>query len=41
MGFGFGMGLPNMMRNSDLFDVRSEVGEGTVVTARIKLDAHG
>ena len=41
MGFGFGMGLPNIKRNSDVFDIRTEVGSGTVVTARIKLDDHG
>jgi anti-sigma regulatory factor (Ser/Thr protein kinase) len=41
MGFGFGMGLPNIKRNSDLFDVRSEVGAGTVVSSRISLDEHG
>jgi anti-sigma regulatory factor (Ser/Thr protein kinase) len=41
MGFGFGMGLPNIKRNSDLFDISTEVGTGTVVTATIKLDDHG
>jgi len=41
MGFGFGMGLPNIRRNSDVFEVRSRVGEGTVVTSRIGLDEHG
>ncbi len=38
MGFGFGMGLPNMRRNSDTFSIRSEVGRGTVVTGTIALD---
>jgi serine/threonine-protein kinase RsbT len=38
MGFGFGMGLPNIRRNSDAFSVRSRVGEGTVVSSRISLD---
>ncbi len=38
MGFGFGMGLPNIRRNSDEFNVTSQVGEGTVVTSRISLD---
>ena len=38
MGFGFGMGLPNIRRNSDQFSVKSQVGEGTVVSARISLD---
>jgi serine/threonine-protein kinase RsbT len=41
MGFGFGMGLPNIKRNSDLFDIRTQVGAGTVVTATIRLDDHG
>jgi serine/threonine-protein kinase RsbT len=38
MGFGFGMGLPNIRRNSDQFSVKSQVGEGTVVSSRISLD---
>ena len=29
MGFGAGMGLPNMKRNADDFDIKSEVGVGT------------
>lgn len=40
MGFGFGMGLPNIKRHSDTFDLRSEVGVGTTVISRIRLDAH-
>ena len=39
MGFGFGMGLPNIRRNSDEFDIESEVGKGTTVSAMIRLDA--
>ena len=38
MGFGFGMGLPNIRRNSDEYSVKSQVGEGTVVSSRISLD---
>ncbi len=38
MGFGFGMGLPNIRKNSDTFEVRSTVGDGTVVSSRIRLD---
>jgi anti-sigma regulatory factor (Ser/Thr protein kinase) len=38
MGFGFGMGLPNIRKNSDAFSVKSRVGEGTVVSSRISLD---
>ena len=29
MGFGAGMGLPNIKRNADSFEIRSEVGKGT------------
>ena len=32
MGFGAGMGLPNMKRNADGFDIVSAVGEGTHIT---------
>ena len=32
MGFGAGMGLCNMARNSDKFDIQSQVGVGTKVT---------
>jgi len=31
MGFGAGMGLPNMKRNSDEFFIESTVGRGTTV----------
>jgi len=31
MGFGAGMGLPNIKRNSDQMDIRSIPGEGTTV----------
>jgi serine/threonine-protein kinase RsbT len=41
MGFGFGMGLPNMKKNSDDFCIESQVGKGTQVFARIRLNAHG
>ena len=34
MGFGAGMGLPNIKRNTDEFTIESEVGEGTVLTFR-------
>ena len=36
MGFGAGMGLPNMVKCSDEFDIKSTVGEGTVITMRFK-----
>ncbi|MCU4176026.1 ATP-binding protein [Carboxylicivirga sp. N1Y90] len=31
MGFGAGMGLPNMKRNADSLKLSSKVGEGTIV----------
>jgi serine/threonine-protein kinase RsbT len=40
MGFGFGMGLPNMKKNSDELKVESEVGKGTQVFAKIKLNSN-
>lgn len=36
MGFGFGMGLPNIKRNSDEFTIDSALGRGTRVFARIR-----
>lgn len=40
LGFGFGMGLPNMKKNADELRVETEVGKGTFVFARIRLNAH-
>ncbi|MCU4154425.1 anti-sigma regulatory factor [Carboxylicivirga sp. A043] len=37
MGFGAGMGLPNMKRNADTIDITSKVGEGTIVELTTKL----
>lgn len=37
LGFGAGMGLPNMKKYSDEFDIQSTVGVGTVVTMRVIL----
>ncbi len=37
MGWGAGMGLPNMKKNSDEFRVDSVVGEGTTVEIIIKI----
>ena len=31
LGFGAGMGLPNMKRNADSFDIESQVGAGTTI----------
>ncbi len=36
MGFGAGMGLPNIKRNSDEFQIASEIGRGTVVDISIR-----
>ena len=32
LGFGAGMGLPNMKRNATTFEIQSEVGKGTTIT---------
>jgi anti-sigma regulatory factor (Ser/Thr protein kinase) len=37
MGFGAGMGLPNIKRNSDLFEISSQVGKGTRLAITINL----
>ncbi len=37
LGFGAGMGLPNMKRNADEFDIASEPGKGTTISMRFKL----
>jgi len=39
MGFGAGMGLPNMKRNADEMTVESRVGEGTSVRMRFLVGA--
>ena len=38
LGFGAGMGLPNMKRYTDHMDIQSQVGQGTRVTMRVNLD---
>lgn len=35
MGFGAGMGLPNIKRNSDAFEIKSTVGEGTMLKSTV------
>lgn len=40
MGFGFGMGLPNIKKNSDSLKVESQVGKGTSLSARIRFHPH-
>jgi anti-sigma regulatory factor (Ser/Thr protein kinase) len=37
LGFGAGMGLPNMKRYSDEMQVDTVVGQGTTVTMRIRI----
>ncbi len=32
LGFGAGMGLPNMKKYSDFMDIETEIGKGTTVT---------
>lgn len=36
LGFGAGMGLPNMKRNSDTFDIQSTPGVGTRIEMHFK-----
>ena len=38
MGFGAGMGLPNMKRYTDYMTIDSVVGEGTTITMRVNLN---
>jgi len=35
LGFGAGMGLPNMKRSADEFEITSEVGVGTTVVMKV------
>jgi Na+-translocating ferredoxin:NAD+ oxidoreductase RNF subunit RnfB len=37
MGFGAGLGLPNIRRNSDLFEIETRVGRGTRIRSTILL----
>lgn len=37
LGFGAGMGLPNMKRNATSFDIQSQVGVGTTITMSFAL----
>jgi anti-sigma regulatory factor (Ser/Thr protein kinase) len=38
LGFGAGMGLPNMKKYSDEFKIESTVGVGTTVTMKVKME---
>lgn len=37
LGFGAGMGLPNMKKYSDEMDIKTELGIGTTVTMKVKI----
>lgn len=37
LGFGAGMGLPNMKRYTDEFNIDTKIGEGTTITMKINL----
>ena len=38
LGFGAGMGLPNMKRYTDYMHIDSVVGEGTTITMRVNIN---
>ncbi len=40
LGFGAGMGLPNMKRYSDEFEIKSVIGEGTTVKMTVYTDTN-
>lgn len=35
LGFGAGMGLPNILKYSDEFDIQTAIGEGTTLTVTV------
>lgn len=37
LGFGAGMGLPNMKKYTDYMDIKSVVGQGTTITMKVML----
>ena len=37
LGFGAGMGLPNMKKNTDSMEITSEIGVGTRIAMKVKL----
>ena len=39
LGFGAGMGMPNMKRYTDSMDIQSKVGDGTRILMRVDLTA--
>lgn len=38
LGFGAGMGLPNMKRNADIFEIESKPGSGTCIKMLFRLN---
>jgi len=38
MGFGAGMGLPNIKNNADVFEIESEIAKGTIISFKINLN---
>ncbi len=38
LGFGAGMGLPNMKRYTNKMDIVSEIGKGTTITMRVDFE---
>ena len=38
LGFGAGMGLPNMKKNTDSMEIHSEIGVGTRIVMRVLLN---
>ncbi len=38
LGFGAGMGLPNMKRYTDSMDIETEIGKGTKITMRVNFE---
>jgi anti-sigma regulatory factor (Ser/Thr protein kinase) len=40
LGFGAGMGLPNIKKNADAFSINSEVGRGTRLDITIRTNGH-
>lgn len=37
LGFGAGMGLPNMKRYTDAMEIQTALGQGTVITMTVKV----
>lgn len=38
LGFGAGMGLPNMKKYTDSMEIETEVGKGTIITMKVKTE---